>query len=544
MRLSSRAPAGEPDRHRGDVPPPWWRRRWGITAIASAFVLVAATIVVLTRSDPNCGPDNPDLYWVGSGANRECIGLMSEHAYAFDPGDKELTGILERIAAENERVRNAWDKPESDAQAVPYVKVAVLTPMTGNERTALPLAQIKETLKGAYTAQCRLNKCPELVKNSDGPLSDVVGPRPNIQLIVASEGRTQTHWKTVVGQLARMTGGDHPVVAVTGMGISIGETRDAAAELTKQHLPSVGAVISATDLDAGEFFKVSPSNEDSAKALHKYFRSIHPALGKGYLIYDSKADNFTRSLRDGFEKQFKDEIHGRAGFRGQTIPQGKAMQQLFTPIVTNVCMTNAKAIFYAGRSRDLPALVSTLAGNPCTPRRPLTIFTCSTGLWGAGQDKKLSRQLSSSGITVVDASATDPKNWMDGKGEVPEGFPPFYKAWRALKFNKEDLWTGYGTLEHDAFLVAGQATRNAYYGQNTPGDTPQPAEEQVIPNSEDVAGQIINLSDHFAVRAASGTISFDATNVTHGWPLEKPIPITIVPREPESSPPVYKTARP
>jgi len=504
------------------------RRRGRVPALITAFVLLITCVVWAAWPNskvPGCAKDNPGLHWVGSGADRECIGVMNENPYVFAGG---LAGIIEKIAAENRRVREAWESPPAGATRVPYVKVAVLTPLTGSDTTALPLDQIRMSLEGAYTAQCRANSCPAL---PPAQRVGIHGTSPNVQLVLANEGRNQAHWKPVVDQLASMTGGEHPLVAATGLGISIPATGAAATALSARHIAAIGAVISATDLTADQFFKVSPSNMDSVKALAAYAKS-RPGPRDGYLIYASGHDSFTETLRAAFEKQFNGRILGRTSFVGKTMPGANGVAQFFYPAVQNICQTHAKTVFYAGRSRDLPGLVRALAGrDSCGHREPITVLTCSTGLWGAGQNQGVRDLLISKHINLVDASATDSLSWIKDT-RAPSGFQDFHTAFRTLKFADEDLESGYAILHHDAVAVAVHATRSVA-GWEGKGPTP---------GSQDVANQIPNLNGAFTVPAASGDISFDAMDITGGWPRHKPVPIIILPDSAANPPtPVYLT---
>ncbi len=529
--------------------PPWWKRPKYIAMTTVLVMVIGVAVYFVTRSDNLCATNTPGLHWVGPDSDRECVGVMETAAYPFDDQldakgrpDHQLTSIVAKIAKENRRVAALWDGPDH----VPYVKVALLTPMQGDDSTALPIDQIRASLEGAYTAQCRANECPGLPNNQR---VDIAGShRPNFQLVLASEGRNETHWNKVVDQLAGMTGGDHPLVAVTGLGISVKATRDAAQALSDRHIPTIGGVISATDMKAASFYKISPSNEDSAKALKAEFSLLaqkRPELEKGYLVFDSKNDNFSRTLAEGMESQFRKQIDGRrVSFIGKTIATDDGTEQDFRAAVTNVCGTHAKSIFYAGRSRDLPALARALAGRVCASDGPIIVFTCSTGLWGAGQDKKFPDYLSAHGITIVDASATDSASWIRNTVGTPAGFKPFHQAYLSLKFDPDELVTGYAILNHDAFLTAVYATRFAL--DSAPGGSAQPkparqGTQALVPSTADVAARIPNLTDFYAVDAASGHFSFTDPHIRDGCPIHKPVPITVVPKDSVPHPTLYTT---
>ncbi|MCC3771621.1 ABC transporter substrate-binding protein [Streptomyces sp. UNOC14_S4] len=510
--------------HGPDALPPWWKGWRGIGVLALVVALVAGGTVWLLRpsdEDHRCASGTPDLQWTGSGADRECVGLMDETAYPFDPKLKDIT---ERIAAENRRVRDQFEKPAEGRTPVPYVKIAVLTPLTESDTSALPIEEIRSGLEGAFTAQCRANACPAL---SVAAATGVQGRTPQIQLVLASEGRNQTYWPTVVDRLAGLTDGPHPLVAVAGMGVSIPETQSAADELGKRRIPSIGAVLTATDIASERLFKVSPSNTDYAKALRRRLERLPADQRRGYLVFDSRDDNFVRTMRKAYDDVFADFIDKRrVSFVGTTGRHPEGVPRLFFNALNNICLTKAQLVFYAGRGRDLSDLVRALSTRgQCGHDKPITIVTGSTG--AVQQAQEVMKLLKGSDITIQEASATDSEGWIRGV-QAPEGFPAFHRSFGDLKFSDQELTDGYAIMNHDAVLTAVWATRIV---------TGQTGRE--TPDVQDVFHQITNLHDAGTVPAASGKLSFD--DASQGWPHNKPVPIIQVPAGSGTQEPPYYT---
>lgn len=503
---------------------PWWRGWWGIGVFVLVGALLAGGILWLVQPESNedrCAPGVSDLHWAGSGEQRECVGFTDEVAFAFDPG---LKAITDRIAAENKRVRDQWDKPAAGKSRIPYVRIALLTPLTASDTSALPLDQIRTSLEGAFTAQCRANLCPGL---ADAGAVGIQGTTPLIQLLLANEGRNETHWQPVVAQLAALTGGEHPLVAVAGMGISVPETQAAADALAKLRIPAIGAILTADDLNAENLFKVSPANLDYAKALRDYL-DHSPLVGHtGYLVFDSRQDNYVRSLRTSFDQQLADYIGARrASFVGTTGTRPEGVPRLFGNIVNNICLTKADVILYAGRDRDLSDLVDALSTRAqCGHDAPITILTGATGTFAQGQEARA--RLRTGGITLVDASATAPARWIAGK-QPPIGFAPFHRSFQDLHFADTELQDGYAIMHHDAVLTAIFATRIV---TDLTGKT--------IPDHQDVLNQITNLHDASPIPAASGRLSFD--DASHGWPHDKPVPLIRFPADFDTPGQEYRT---
>ncbi|MEJ8646497.1 ABC transporter substrate-binding protein [Streptomyces sp. MS1.AVA.3] len=501
--------------------PPWWKGWRGIAALVVALALIAGGLWFFwpAEEDDSCAADQPGLHWAGTGPLRECVGLTNEKAFPFDP---RLKGITDRIAQENRRVRAQWEKPASGKSRLPYVKVAVLSPLTESDTSALPIGEIRSSLEGAFIAQCRANACPALSTTSS---TGIQGKTPLIQLVLANEGRNETHWKPVVDQLAGLVNDEHPLVAVTGMGVSIPETQAAATELSRLKIPAIGAVLTATDLNAPRLFKVSPSNVDYAKALRQYLDGSSLKGRRGYLVFDSRDDNYVKTMRRAFDEEFGDYIgRRRASFVGTTGHQPAGVPRLFYNAVNNICLTKAEVIFYAGRDRDLADLVRALSTrSQCGHDIPITVMTGATGTFAQG--KQVRGLLKSSKISILDVAATNPAQWTSGV-HAPSGFKPFHQALRDLNFPDAMMDDGYAIMHHDAVLTAIWATRNV---------TGQTGKE--APDVQDVYNEITNLHDASTVPAAGGELSFD--DASNGWPHNKPVPVIRLPEPLKDPGPPY-----
>ncbi|MGW7019491.1 ABC transporter substrate-binding protein [Streptomyces decoyicus] len=497
--------------------PPWWKGWRGIATLVVALALIVGGLWFFwpAEEDDSCAADQPGLHWAGTGPLRECVGITDEKAFSFDP---RLKGITDRIAQENRRVRAQWEKPASGKSRLPYVKVAVLSPLTESDTSALPIGEIRSSLEGAFLAQCRANACPAL---STASSTGIQGKTPLIQLVLANEGRNETHWKPVVDQLAGLVDDAHPLVAVTGMGVSIPETQAAATELSRLKIPAIGAVLTATDLNAPRLFKVSPSNVDYAKALRRYLDGSSLKGHRGYLVFDSRDDNYVKTMRRAFDEEFGDYIgRRRASFVGTTGHQPAGVPRLFYNAVNNICLTKAEVIFYAGRDRDLADLVRALSTrSQCGHDIPITVMTGATGTFAQG--KQVQGLLKSNKISILDVAATNPDQWTSGV-HAPSGFKPFHQALRDLNFKDSVMDDGYAIMHHDAVLTAIWATRNV---------TGQTGKE--APDVQDVYNEITNLHDASTVPAAGGELSFD--DASNGWPHNKPVPVIRLP-EPLKNP--------
>ncbi|MDQ3029311.1 MAG: ABC transporter substrate-binding protein [Actinomycetota bacterium] len=446
----------------------------------------------------------------------QCIGWIIERDHHFGSANPGVAAVISKIVDENKRVRDQHDI----AGSKPYVRVGVLMPMTSAPGSAMIADEIMHSLQGAYAAQLKANQ----------PDSSELGdPTPLIQLVLANESLDHSGWPGVVAQLGRLRGGDHPLVAVTGLGISVPDTREAAEELGRLSIPSIGAVMTADDMVAPWLFKVSPSNRQFAQSL-KEFLAEQPAAKTGFLVYDRNSeDSYVRSLTTALTETFDDTYalkEHSSGFNGSKLPPD-GTPILFSRIVQDICLIEPDVLFYSGRDRDLPALVNALKnrGRCQNPVKPLAIATVSTGV------PITQNELDAAQLGMLTASATDPEAW---RTPTP-GTPMYYDAFRTLfttaadkggaGFTMADLADGYAIMHRDAVATAVWAIRRdteAKEETNTDrGANPAISE---LPRSFDVRDALFGLKET-PIPGASGDIYFKEQPPNNHWPFGKPVPI-------------------
>jgi hypothetical protein len=448
----------------------------------------------------------------------ECVGVTAEKAFVFDAAnhDPAYADVIHKIADENQWVRDQWEQPDPRARR-PYVRVALMMPMSSTPDSPLTPGVVLHSLQGAYTALYRANHRPGVRDNT-----------PLVQLLLANIGSSQAQWRQVVAALAPMARQKHPLVAVVGLGVSIPETRLAAAELGKNGIPTVGAVLSGTDIVADRLFKVSPANPDYATALRQYL-AAHPDLRRGFLVWDSSSeDNHVRTLREALEQRLSDYIQSRrAPYIGRLKRSEGETPVLFARSVDAICQTQPDVVFFAGRVRDLPDFIRSLAHRPCGTARRLTIMTGSASVSSIEETKGAIDDLKSGNIDLLYAASTDAASWVRGAGQPPNHFAAFYQVFHdELGFADASLRDGYAIMHHDAVLMAVWATR-LVTEQEGGAATP-----------ENTFAMMQDLS-HAAVPGASGTLSFDGQD--KGWPTGKPVPVVRVPADGSAITPVHIT---
>ncbi|BCJ54075.1 hypothetical protein Asp14428_55500 [Actinoplanes sp. NBRC 14428] len=499
------------------------RRILVYVAIALLVVAVAAGGYALLHRDdrspvtaaPCPGLETPSgsgfaLARADTAAGPECVGWIVERDHPFGSGDAAVNAVISRIVAENVRVRDQAD--------VPYVRIAVLMPMTSAPGGAMSDAEILHSLQGAYAAQRQANA---------GKASELGDPTPLFQLVLTNEGTDQSAWATVVDALGGLKEGAHPLVAVTGLSISVPQTRLAGERLSELRIPAIGAVITADDMVAPWLFKISPPNQQYTAALSAYL-SRRPEIRGGYLVWDRNPDNYVQKLRTNFIATFGAEFHlddHNHAFNGSK-PPVPGTPRLFSDIVRNICAVDPELVFYSGRDRDLPAFVDALGTRgQCQKRvRPILIATGATGLTIARD------RLDDARVGVLDASSTDPVSWGAGGPGTPAHYAAFARLFTSpepagLGFTDADLGSGYAIMHRDAVVAAVWAARRdaaaKAHRNATRGGEPAVAE---TPTAEDVRNALFGSSTD-RIPAASGALYFQEQPGNDLWPVGKPVPV-------------------
>lgn len=482
----------------GFVPPDTYRQRKRRIrrriALAVVAVLVVAggvwgVAVVLNT----CGSLNSGVHEIDD----VCVGV-TDGSYAFHPSIEE---VEKKIAAENARVRG--DKRG-------YVSIALLDPLTPTESSALTPDAVRNRLEGAYTALRRVN------------IERVAGdPNPQIQLLLANEGSTDAQWQEVRGRLAELSKAkEHPLVAVAGLGVSTARTQRHVEQLAADHIPMVGAVLTADTLEydtVSGLIKTSPSNRHYVAALRDYLTTA--GFGSAIMVRDSNSDEgfdlYTKTLEDDFESQMKGIIHYETQqFTGKSAASD-APPSLFANVRANICAAagdRGVAVLYAGREIDFGDLLDALRSRACSST-PLTILTAGLELGEVLKDK----DLAAAKLTVLNAATVDPHGWSAGDAGTPKYFPQFRAAFVGKEhFAPGDLADGGAIMMHDAILAAADAIRLA---------APNGAASTITPDV--VRAQLLNINTLYSVQGASGTLRFSKqpSGDGTGIPKDKPIPV-------------------
>ncbi|GAA2596551.1 hypothetical protein SMC26_00775 [Actinomadura fulvescens] len=462
-----------------------------LRALLVLVVVVAVVGVGLVARD--WWQDRDDCGDAEGGVKRsqgECVGVTDGSARPFDTA---LKGIQEKIFAENRHV--------DSMKGVRKATIAYLAPMTVTAKDPVTTAEVRHELEGAYIAQLLLNE-----RSSD--TADVPA-EPQIKILLANSGGESRQWQHTVAEIARRDN----IVAVAGLGPSTEGSRAAMARLAELQIPMVGSIITATDilgadkrpLDARDgLFRIAPTNADEVDAVLKAV----PPKGKPFLIQDNnRRDIYAQDLAHRFRAARIPNVQTESYITDQ---EGRpAGGNPFLWMRAQICGGQDTWLFFAGRGKQLQAMLEVFADNPCAGQN-ITIVSGDDALNIDWTNQKVKTALSQR-ITLRYAGLAHPQQWLK-LPQFGEPFTRFRTKHEQHQFKPDDLVDGTSMMAHDAVLTAASAIRNA--SSNV--------------SKEGVLGMLLQLHGRNHVQGASGRIDLDTTT---GKVTNKAIPILqITPR--------------
>jgi ABC-type branched-subunit amino acid transport system substrate-binding protein len=464
-------------------PRPTWAK-WLVASgivLALAVVLVAVFVVVpaISQAGRTCGAGVQKR-----GDLEECIGV-TDGGYVFSP---DLVEVEQRIREENEWVT---------AQGKPYVTIAAFMPMTLTDHDILSTEWVRHQLEGAYLAQHRANRTQSW------------GSLPLVRLLLANPGSHLNQWEPVVDDLVGRVASER-LVAVTGIGLSLGTSRDAIRRLSEHRIPVVASHLAADEFsEIPGFMRVSPTSSTYGMAAAAYVR---PTAHTATIVRDvNPGDLYPKTLATAFTRKFADDTHKIVGRTEEYDSSLPGIENTFLQMMPNICGNQPEVVYFAGRENHLTAFVAELAQRPCLDRH-ITVLTGDLALVGP-PDVEMRRGLQAN-VTVLAPGLAHPEAWTrEPKAFNPAAVASFQEpgctdCFKAL-FPKERLDDGVAILAHDAVLTVVWAIRGI----------PRVTPEQVT--AQDVLQAKNRLHGTLAVPAASGMISFD----DRGDPVNKAVPI-------------------
>ncbi|GGY98185.1 ABC transporter substrate-binding protein [Streptomyces poonensis] len=290
----------------------------------------------------------------------DCLGV-SDGTDVFASGVPGMRQVFARIAEQNKAV--AGEK---------HATVALLIPLESDSPAVR--RQILSEVQGACLAQARAN-------GEDAA-------KPPIRLVLANPGREYRHWRYTVGELRRR---EPHLRIVAGFNLSLEDTREAMEYVTNTlRVPAVASLVTASDFANPEgrdevpfpgLARAIPTSEKQAAALLRFDPGLVGA--ETALVADHRPeDSYNRALREAFTEA-REENGRSAGIQdmrfvspGMEKPGVTANE--FQDFAANICRSNARVVYFAGRAFHLELFIKKLAGAYCREKRSYTVITGSS----------------------------------------------------------------------------------------------------------------------------------------------------------------------
>lgn len=441
------------------------------------------------------------------GPTGECVGV-TDGSYLFNSSDAALVSVEAKIKAEDQLVR---------ASGKSYVSVAYLMPAAGGVEEEVTFDQ---QLEGAYAAQH--------AANSSG--ANIQGGAPLVQLLIASGGVDADQYPVVDVDIKNDVASQH-LVAVAGIPISEDDTLTEVKDLTADGIPVFGSNPTSDAFDnITGFVRVAPSNKQEIGAMLAY---IKPRYTRAFLIEDTnQTDIYDTSLTTAFLAQFQDRTHSIVstesydsdGEVSGSDPVGQEVSNRIGQMSSDVCVSDADVVLFAGRVTALATLIGDLASRPCLNHH-VTIVTGDDAS-GMPTGGTVAQGLAS-GVTLYYVTESDPGEWaspegtlmMDGANEYAQARVGYqeYAARVTGLFGAAAAAGADTTMGYDAMLTCISAIHLA--GEANPA--------AVTVNS--VSQELSALQGSRTVFGASGPISmsgiYTGTGAQGSNPVGKVVPI-------------------
>ncbi|MEV4578634.1 hypothetical protein AB0K16_35870 [Nonomuraea jabiensis] len=494
-------------------------------ALAGVLCFVAYAVILPPPEPASCGEG---LVVMGA----DCIGV-SDGTGVLMPDLDGMREVFARIEAENNRIA-----------AKPYATVALMIPLQSD----IPAVrkQILSEVQGAYLAQLQANT-PDAAK-------------PPIRLVLANPGRDYRYWQKTVSYL---TAREPQLRVVAGFNLSLTDTWNAMHHLTKDlGIPAVAGLVTSTDFANPEtqdrsrdpfpgLARVVSTSKEQAEAL---LRSDPKLAGaESALVADTRPlDNYDKSLRDAFTEARK----GKKGtgvqdmtYESPGLEEPGRTPNRFQDFALNICQSNARFIYFAGRAYHLKLFVKTLANTYCSDKKSYTVITGSdaTTLDSRldAEDLELIRGDPGGGkpsVSVEYAAPAHPgawnaeveKWWRKNSRKKREDLPRYLAEPQeslarlqhliaTAKVGPVALEDGRTIITHDVVLTAYRALAKAVGISNTE-----------VPSRQDVKDVLADLHAAYRIQGASGLICLTSA----GNPYDKAL--TVVRLDPASGKLAFK----
>ncbi|MGH3961708.1 MAG: hypothetical protein ACRDRY_00385 [Pseudonocardiaceae bacterium] len=456
--------------------------------------------MIIAPSDESC----PGPGVLRSGQFNECVGV-TDGADIFAP-ELGLQTVLGRIKQENDAVVGS---------GASFVSIGYVVPLPRDDTSGW-LTSLRHELEGAYLAQWRAN-------HRDG-----LGDIPLIRLLVVNVGEQAEQQDAVIpAVLQRVADPEEHLVAVAGLSESLDATKQAIRSLSNAGIPIIASRLTADDLSTtpGQpvrgLFQIAPTTSAQTAVAAGVLKPVATLLVQDI----NQGDAYTNALAEQFRTVFTSPPTGKLLEPERYDSALPGVGNAFVQMMSNICIKQPAAIYYAGRGASLPGFLAALAGRPCQQLK-IDLFTASNAVnltttlrqqLAAGNQDGIAANLRAN-ITLHYTGLAHPGGWSDQQRFLPASTRIFQQDCATcftLVFPQEQLDDGSAIISYDALLVAIRAIRSGISQQsNAPFDP-----TALTPGA--MLQQMFRINQAAPVHGASGPTAFDE----QGKPIDKPIPI-------------------
>jgi ABC-type branched-subunit amino acid transport system substrate-binding protein len=451
-------------------------------AIVSVVVLAVAGYIWGPTLFRTCGPG---LH--SEGSPYICAGLNLESSALRN--DDPLADLEKLIAEHNSQVTGN------------FKTIVMLENLTADsESDSTPVQFIRHEIEGAIAATW-----------PDG--------KPNgFKLLLANFGGNAEYWRDAVNEIVA-AGEDQHIMAVTGVGVSLDNTRAAVAELSRNGIATVGATVTADnmnrDLDSNRiknFFRVAPTNSDETSAAANYIAAHR--YRRVMLVADTnESESYASTLAEAFQMQQKAPAQYTKKYSTEGLPsdvsRDQTLRKLFAGIHNDICSAQPDAIYFAGRGVDLRSFVTALSDDgACQGLSSVTVISGDDTATLVGSPLPQSGDI---GVHVLYTGLAYPEQWKllaqdPAYATYLRNYQDFANSFLGTYgFSQGDLGDGSAMIQHDAVATAITAA------QEDPS-----SEAKSLPNF------LTNIDCNSPVPGATGFIAFAPDT---GNQVDKAMPI-------------------
>lgn len=522
------------------LPYPWWRRHWIVVTVIVLAVAGggAGAAVTLAKPPPPPAKCGHGLTFSGS----VCVGLDLTGSGFRGDNERQMAPLEREIARDDQKAGQN------------YATIVDLDDMAPDPNSdSLTPELLLHRVEGAITAERKANDSR----------STLVGDafRPKVKLLLANYGPGARDWQQAVHWIQREKHRLH-IVAVTGIGQSLVQTRQAVTALSQSGITTVGAVPSGDNMDQSpqgqsltNFFRVTSTNKDEASAAAQWVAGMEPEkhYKRVMLVEDHNPDDdYGLNLGGDFQRALKQKAPELATTSAldierytsseETVPgetRPEDMTGRFSSMHAAICEDKPQLVYFAGRGLDLRAFMDAVAeGSSCVgglghidvlsgddANSVLTGDTNSVPSGGAVNSASGASLPESDNVnfTVYYTAVATGNEWSFDRSDVTDknNYGIFQSAFTGDGFHLSDLSDGHAIMEYDAMLTAVKAVRDAWNSKD-------------IWSAIDSSSALENSFDNFnckyeetTVPGASGRIAFypGGASAGQGDPIDKAIPV-------------------